>query len=197
MTPDLRALVHLLHLVAVLLMAAPFYMLIVVNERGRLGLPPNYNSDRYLENIIKNQPVRCYAFLAVVLITGLLLVGYGGYGWAALITDWAILLKEVALLVLLGLLSYVHFGIQPQIEALLSGLKAGEPLPEASRPRLVALRTRRKRLAAVCLFLVLAAFIMGVRVVAAYNIWLLLALLLLAILFAWRAFKAPVPYGWF
>ncbi|MBI2862050.1 MAG: hypothetical protein HYX89_04450 [Chloroflexi bacterium] len=197
MPSDLRAVILLLHLVAALFMAAPLYALIIVNERARFAVPPGYNTDRYMENIIKNQPVRCYAYLIVIAITGLLLTGYNGFGWGALVTNWAIVAKWVTLLILTALLSYVHFGIQPQIEAILADLGPNSPLPEAARPRLVAWRTRRKRLASICLFLVLTAFIMGVRVAWGYSVWLVIVLLALAALFAWRVFRAPIPYGWF
>ena len=69
MAPEIRVVVLLLHLVAMLFMAAPLYALITVNERARFAAPPNYNTDRYLENVIKNQPIRCYAYLAVILVT--------------------------------------------------------------------------------------------------------------------------------
>lgn len=53
MPTEARAVVLLLHLVAMLFMAAPLYALITVNERARFAVPPNYNTDRYLENVIK------------------------------------------------------------------------------------------------------------------------------------------------
>ncbi len=61
MPTELRAAMMLLHLIATLFMAAPLYALISVNERARFTVPPNYNTDRYLENLIKRQPIRCYA----------------------------------------------------------------------------------------------------------------------------------------
>ncbi len=73
MSAEIRAVLLLLHLVAMLFMAAPLYMLIIVNERARFNIPPGYNTDRYMENIIKKQPMRCYAYMAVILITGILL----------------------------------------------------------------------------------------------------------------------------
>ncbi|MBI4301882.1 MAG: hypothetical protein HY664_04695 [Chloroflexi bacterium] len=193
MSPEWRAIVLLVHLVGTLFMAAPLYMLVVVNERARFGVPIGYFTDRYMENIIKNQPPRCYAYLAAVLVSGLVLVN--DRGWDSL-TEWPLLIKVGAFIVLTGLLSYVHFGIQPRIEAILDGVKPDAPVPPEVRPQITALRIRRKRLAGLCLFLVLTAVIMGLRVMWTYNTALTLLFLAGAALFAWRAYKAPVPYGW-
>src|SRR3972149_4420602 len=144
---EAKAVVLLLHLVAMLFMAAPLYMLIIVNERARFAVPPGYNTDRYMENIIKRQPIRCYAYMAVILVTGILLTWARGWIW----TDWALIAKLVAFVVLAWLLSYVHFSIQPRIERIMAGCKPGEEVATKERPTLLAWRTRRKRLAGVCL----------------------------------------------
>ncbi|MBI2848207.1 MAG: hypothetical protein HYX83_03440, partial [Chloroflexi bacterium] len=52
MSPDVRTVVIIIHFIGVLLMAAPFYALVVVNERARFGGPPGYNTDRYMEQMI-------------------------------------------------------------------------------------------------------------------------------------------------
>jgi len=180
-----------------LFMAAPLYMLVIVNERARFAVPAGYNTDRYMENIIKNQPVRCYAYLGVIVVTGILLTWYGienkGLAW----TDWALIAKLVVTALLFFLLSYVHKGIQPQIEAILSKVKPGEELPASERPTLVRWRMRRKRLSATCLFLVLTAMIMGLRVTLSYAPWLVLVFVVAAALFAYRAYRVPVRMGWF
>lgn len=190
---EARVVVLLLHLIAMLFMAAPLYMLVIVNERARFAVPPGYNTDRYMENIIKGQPVRCYAYLAVILITGILLTWAKGWIW----TDWALIAKLLVFAILLGLLSYVHFGIQPRIEQILAGTNLGEQLPAEKRPTLLRWRLRRKRLSATCLFLVLIALIMGVRVTWGYAPWLVAVFMVAAALFAWRAYRRPVPWGWF
>jgi len=193
MSPEIRAVVLLLHLVAMLFMAAPLYALITVNERARFAVPPNYNTDRYLENVIKNQPIRCYAYLAVILVTGILLTWARGWIW----TDWALIAKLVAFTALVWLLSYVHFNIQPRIERILAGCNPGEEVPTEQRPTLLAWRMRRKRLAAICLFLVLTALIMGVRVTWGYAPWLAAVFMAAAALFAWRVYRKPMRFGWF
>ncbi len=193
MPEEARVTVLLLHLIAMLFMAAPLYMLIIVNERARFAVPPGYNTDRYMENIIKRQPIRCYAYMAVILVTGILLTWARGWIW----TDWALIAKLVTFAVLAGLLSYVHFNIQPRIESILAGCKPGEEVSAKDKPILLAWRTRRKRLAATCLFLVLTALIMGVRVTWGFAPWLVVVFLVIAALFAWRAYRRPVTWGWF
>ncbi len=193
MPEEARVTVLLLHLIAMLFMAAPLYMLIIVNERARFAVPPGYNTDRYMENIIKRQPIRCYAYMAVILVTGILLTWARGWIW----TDWALIAKLVTFAILAGLLSYVHFNIQPRIESILAGCKPGEEVSAKDKPILLAWRTRRKRLAATCLFLVLTALIMGVRVTWGFAPWLVVVFLVIAALFAWRAYRRRVTWVWF
>ncbi len=193
MPTEMRAAMMLLHLIATLFMAAPLYALLAVNERGRFTVPPNYNTDRYLENILKNQPIRCYAYLAVILITGVLLTWARGWIW----TDWALIIKLVAFAALASLLSYVHFTIQPHIESILTGWKPGEEVPADKKATFLNWRRRRKRLAGFCLFLVLTALIMGVRVTWGYAPWLAAVFTVAAALFAWRVYRTPVRLGWF
>jgi hypothetical protein len=191
---EVKAVVMLLHLVAMLFMAAPLYALLAVNERGRFAVPPNYNTDRYLENILKNQPLRCYAYLAVILITGVLLTWARGWIW----TDWALIVKLVVTAALTGLLSYVHFTIQPHIESILTGWNPGEEVPPEKKQLFLAWRGRRKRLAGICLFLVLTGLIMGIRVTFSYTPWYVVAVFVVAAaLFAWRVYRKPVRFGWF
>jgi hypothetical protein len=184
--------VLLFHLLAMLFMAAPLYALITVNERARFTVPPNYNTDRYLENVIKSQPIRCYAFLAMISVTGFLLIWHGGWDWA----DWALIIKLVAATAIGFLLSYVHFNIQPHVERILDKLKPGEEVSAEDRTTLTTWRSRRKRLAGVCLFLVLTGVIMGVRVTWGYAPWLAAVFMVAAALFAWRVYRTPMRFGW-
>jgi len=193
MSLEIRVVVLLFHLLAMMFMAAPLYALITVNERARFAVPPNYNTDRYLENVIKRQPIRCYAYLAVIAVTGILLTWAKGWIW----TDWALIAKLVATTAIGFLLSYVHNGIQPHIESILDKLKPGDEVSAEQRPTLLAWRGRRKRLAGICLFLVLTALIMGVRVTWGYAPWLAAVFTVAAALFAWRVYRNPVRFGWF
>ena len=193
MSPEVRVIVLLLHLVAMLFMAAPLYALITVNERARFTIPANYNTDRYLEDVIKRQPIRCYTYLAVITVTGILLTWDKGWIW----TDWALIAKLVASTAIGFLLSYVHFNIQPHIDSILDKYKPGEDVSAEDKPILSAWRGRRKRLAGVCLFMVLTATIMGVRVSWGYAPWLVAVFMVLAVVFSWRVYRNPVRLGWF
>ena len=192
-----RSIILVIHLVSTLFMAAPLYMLIIVNERARFGLPPGYNTDRYMENIIKGQPIRCYAYLAVILITGLLLVWITGLKWTSLFSDWTLAIKAGAFILLVSFLSYIHFGLQPKIETILSTIKPDGLLSEEMRPKLIALRMRRKKFSGLCLFLVLTSLLAGARLTFGLSPLVFLLLVCLSALFAWRAYKVPLPKGWF
>ncbi|MBI4295549.1 MAG: hypothetical protein HY667_00380 [Chloroflexi bacterium] len=198
MPDELRVIVLLLHLIAMVFMAAPLYALIAVNERARFTVPPGYNTDRYLENLIKYQTVRCYAYQAVIVATGIVLVWVraSGSDWAWW-ADWALITKVVAVAILVTLLSQIHFGIQPKIEAIVNKYKPSEEISPEDRPNLLAWRSRRKRRAPICLFLVLTALVMGVRVLFGYAPWLVAIFLVASAIFAWRAYKTPVRMGWF
>jgi len=183
-----------LHVLTVVFMAAPLYNLIVVNERVRFGKAPAA-VDRYFENLIRGNAIRCYVFQLTALATGILLIPIGGEAWQALFTNWVLLMKFLLLLVLAALLSWVTFGIQPRIDGLLSQVQ-GETIPAEIAQRITPLRGLRKRLAATCLFLVIVSVLLGLQVFSRFNPVVTVGLILLAALFAWRVYRTPIPYGW-
>lgn len=185
-----------LHVMAFVFMSVPLFNLIVVNERAALGLPFDYHADRYMENIIKRGAGRCFAFQGTVLISGILLLIAGPYGIELLWHNWVLLAKTLILFVLMGLLSYVHLGLQPKIEALMATVDPAGPAPDDMAARLKPHRVMRKRLATFCLFLVIASIILGLQVFARHGVVLTAALMGLAALFAWRVNKSLVPFGW-
>ena len=184
-----------LHILAVVFMAAPLYNLIVVNERLRFGKAP-YAVDRYFENLIKRNAARCFAFQSTALVTGILLILLTGLPISFLFTNWVLLAKLVLLLTLSILLSYVHFGIQPHIESLLEQVQA-EEIPSAIAEQLLPWRSRRKKLAGLCLFFVIVLILLGLQVFGQFNALLNGLLVLFAMLFSWRVYKSNIPYGWF
>jgi hypothetical protein len=52
-------------------MAWPFYALVAVNQRARLGSPLGDRADTYVENIIKNRVIPCFVFQVSVGVSGL------------------------------------------------------------------------------------------------------------------------------
>lgn len=149
-----------------------------------------------MENIIRRGATRCYVFQTSVLITGILLLIYGPLGITALWQNWVVMAKFLLLLLLMALLSYVHFGLQPQIEKRLAELNPDKPVPENFGAQLKPYRVRRMRLATFCLFVVITIIILGVQVYEAFNPLLTLGLIALAGLFSWRANKTLVRFGW-
>jgi len=116
-------------------------------------------------------------------------------GLSAILTEWVFAVKTLLLLLLIGLLTYVHLGIQSKIESLLTQVKV-ETIPEEIASKIRSLRLKRKRLAAFCLFIVLTAVILGLQVLVSFNPLLTFFFFFLIALFSWRAYRAPIPFGW-
>ncbi len=191
-----RAVLLVVHLLSTMLMAAPFYMLVIVNERALFGGPLDYRTDRYMENIIRHNAVRCFIFQGTMLASGLALTYVSGYGWGALLTLLSLVVKWVALLGLASLLSYIHFSLQPRIEALMGQVRPDSPVPAEVPPQITVLRKRRKKLSGICLFMVLTALVMGLKVTFNYNVYLAIGLIVVAGVYAWRVYRKPVRLGW-
>ncbi|MBI4481569.1 MAG: hypothetical protein HY652_01630 [Acidobacteria bacterium] len=190
---SLYDLVKFLHVLTVVFMAAPLYNLVVVNERARFG-KAHLQVDLYFENLIRGNAIRCYIFQLTALVTGVLLTGLQG-PWTLLFTNRVLLAKLLLLLVLTGLLSVVHFSLQPRIDGLLAQAE-GDAIPQAIAAQIGPLRLKRKRLAATCLFLVITTVLLGVQVFSRFAAWLTFVLVVLAALFAWRVYRSRIPYGW-
>lgn len=184
-----------LHIISFVFMSVPLFNLIVVNERAMMGGGFVYATDRYMENIIRRGATRCYVFQSSVLATGVLLLFFGDLGIAQLWQNWVLLAKALLLLVLMGSLSYVHFGLQPKIEHLMAEIDPENPAPEIAA-RLKPHRVRRKRLATFCLFLVISTIILGIQVYGTFSAQLNIGLIAAAAMFAWRANKTLIRFGW-
>jgi len=177
-------------------MSVPLFNLIVVNERAFFSSFFNYPVDRYMENIIKHGAYRCFVFQSSVLLTGVLLLVFGPLGIKTLWSNWIIIIKTILLFTLMGLLSYVHFKLQPKIEKLLANLGPDTPLPDSLFSDLKVHRARRKRMATLCLFIVITIIILGLQVYSTFNPVLTLGLIGLAGLFARRVSKTLIRFGW-
>ena len=193
---NLYELLKFLHIISFVFMSIPLFNLIVVNERAMMGGGFVYATDRYMENIIRRGAARCYVFQTSVLATGILLLTFGPLGIEALWQNWVILVKTLLLFLLMGLLSYVHFKLQPKIEALMAEVNPDEPAPENFAAELKPYRVRRKRLATFCLFVVVTTIIFGMQVYGTFSPLMTLGLIALAALFTWRANKTLVRFGW-
>ena len=185
-----------LHILSFVFMSIPLFNLIVVNERAAMGGGFVYATDRYMENIIRRGATRCFIFQASVLVTGLLLLLVGPLGMAALWQSGVVLTKTLLLVLLMGLLSYVHLGLQPKIEAYMATASPDGPAPANLAATLKPYRVRRKRLAAFCLFILITTIILGLQVYGRFAPSLNLTLIALAAVFSWRANKTLVRFGW-
>ena len=183
-----------LHILSVVFMSAPLYNLIVVNERVRFGKAP-FAVDRYFENIIRGASTRCYVYQLTALVTGVLLVTVGGFPLTYLLENRVLLAKVVLLFALMALLSVVHFRLQPAIDRILGGVE-GDMLPPEAAAQVLPLRTGRKRLAALCLFMVIAIVLLGLQVHGSYGVPLNALLFALAALFSFRVYRTPIRFGW-
>ncbi len=191
---ELIAVLKVLHIVTAVLMAWPAYALVAVNQRVSLGPPLGDRTVTYMENILKNRVVPCFVFQATALVTGLALVLLPGLGLGVLVTNWVLGLKLLLLLLISGLLSYVHFTLQPQIDDLFA--QADNPIPADIASRIGALRLRRKRLASICMFVVLTEVVLGAQVWPHFPLWLTALLIIAVAAFTWRTYKSVTPYGW-
>ena len=190
----LISVLKVIHIIGAILMAWPFYALVAVNQRIRLGPPLGDRTDTYMENTIKNRTVPCFVFQATALVTGLALVLLRGMGLDALLTNPMLGLKFLLLVLIATLLSYVYLNLQPQIDMLFA--QAGNPVPTDIAARIGALRLRRKRIASICMFVVLTISMLGVQVWAAFPLWLTAFMVAAIAAFTWRAYQSTIPYGW-
>ena len=194
---NLYEFLRFLHIMSFVFMAFPLFNLIVVNERAMMGSEFVYGIDRYMENIIRRGALRCYVFQTTVLVSGILLLIFGDLGIESLWRNWVVLVKTLLLFLLMGLLSYVHFGLQPKIETLMAQVDSDAPAPENISADLKPYRVRRKQLATFCLFTVITIIILGLQVYSTFSSLLTIGLIVLAALFAWRVNRSGVKIGWF
>ncbi len=185
-----------IHIVNTVLMAWPFYALVIVAQRVRLGPPLGDRADTYMENIIKNRTIPCFIFQATALITGLALVRAMGLGLDVFFTNWVLGLKFFLLVVIGAMLTFVHLNMQPKIDRLFAQAEGAENIPAEIASQIGVLRLRRKQFASVCMFIVFVEVILGVQAWVAFPLWLNAALVVVLALFTWRAYSSQMPYGW-
>ena len=187
---------RVVHLFTAILMAWPFYALVAVNQRIRLGAPLGDRTDLYMENIIKNRTIPCLIFQFTAGITGVALMLLRGYGLGSLITNPAVAIKAALLVFVICLLMYVDKVLQPKIDALFAEAGEGTVPPELAQ-RINPLRKLRARFALTCLFCVLIIALMAVQVWVLFPLWLNGVLFGAIIVFTWRTFTSYMAYGWF
>lgn len=186
---------RVIHLFTAIFMAWPFYALVAVKQRIRLGEPLGDRTDLYMENIIKNRTIPCLIFQFTAGITGIALMLLRGMPITALYTNYAVMFKVVLLTFVIGLLTYVHLNLQPKIDELFDQVGDGPMLPEIAQS-INPLRKLRARFALVCLFCVLIIALLAVQVWVAFPLWLNGVLVAAITAFTWRTFNSYMQYGW-
>lgn len=186
----------LLHITSAVFMAWPLYALITVNERPKVGASLGDKVDDFMESIIKKQAGRCYIFQITALITGLYLWSYGKFGFSLSAANLFMFGKLLGLLILMGLLSYVVFVVQPKIDTLFGLLKERAKNKEEITSKIIMLRVERKKFAATCLFVLLVIIIFAVQIREPLSLFINIILLSVAALFSVRVYKTNIPYGW-
>jgi hypothetical protein len=183
------------HVASAVLLAWPYYALAAVNQRALLGPPLGDRTDTYMENVIKSRTVPCFVFQATVLVSGIALMVLQGMGLGALIAEPLLGTKFVLLLLIAGLLTYVHLNLQPRIDAAFSEA-CEDSMPSELAKRIGAMRLRRKRIASICMFVVLTNVVLGVQVSAGLSVAVTVVLIVAVAVFTWRAFSSTTPFGW-
>jgi hypothetical protein len=191
---ELISFLKVVHIISAILMAWPFYALVAVNQRVRLGPPLGDRADIYVENIVKNRTIPCFVFQATVLVSGLALIVLRSQSLTLLLTNPILGLKFLLLGLIAGMLSYVHVNLQPRIDALFAN--AEPPILGDLASEIGSLRARRKRFASVCMFVVLTSAMLGMQVWVPFPLWLSGLLVVAFVLFTWRAYSSEIPYGW-
>lgn len=184
------------HVISFVFMCVLLFNLIIANERVMHGISFNYEADDHLENIIKNGFNWCYIFQAITLITGIFLLLLGNIGIQGLWNDWIVITKTIILIVLMGTVSYVHFKLQPKIEAFLAAISADDKVSGSVYLKLKPYRLLRKWITAFYLFLVISAIVLGIQVYAAFNPILTIILIGISGLFSLTADKILLRFGW-
>lgn len=186
-----------LHIVTAMLIAWPYYALAAVNQRVKLGPPLGDRADRYMENILKNRTTACFVFQFTILIGGFLLmwarVRGGQFDAGDFASNWVIIVKILILLLMMAMLSWIRFAVQPEVDRLFGDY--GE-LSDDARARIGALRLRRKRMSSGCMFMAFTAAMLGVQTYSRFPAWLTIILLALIALWAYRSYKSETTFGW-
>ncbi len=186
-----------LHIIAAMLMAWPYYALAAVNQRVTLGPPLGDRTDRFLENILKNRTTACYVFQLTILAGGFALIWSrvhdGNHDGNWYMTNKVIVAKIVILLLMAASLSVVRFIIQPEIDRLFGDY--GE-ISDEEKKRIMSLRVLRKRMSTGCMFLAFVAAMLGLQTYYRYPYWVTGVILAAIALWTWRSYKSTTTFGW-
>ncbi len=183
-----------IHAISAVLMAWPFYALVLTGERGKLG-PPLNRADNLQENIIRKQSHRCLVYQISLLITGIwiIMLKVDGALLHTFQTNLRMLAKLLLLILLVGMNIYMVFYLQRRIDENIALLPADPDVV----PLIAKYRGRRRWMAAICLWYVLMAVVLGVQAWASFGQTFIILAAVVAALFVIRAYLRLSPWGWF
>ncbi len=181
-----------LHAVSSLLMAWPYYGTIITGERVKLG-PPRDRADTYMENIIRQQSFRCMIFQVMMFITGALIIyiKMDGALIETLLTNLRLMGKVILVFLLVIMNIFMVFYLQPRIDKLIEA----NALNESETKRLGFLRTLRRMMAAMCLWYVLMAVILGVQAWTSFGLAFIIGSAIVSALFVLNTYFRLSPFG--
>ncbi|MDP6769740.1 MAG: hypothetical protein QF704_03480 [Anaerolineales bacterium] len=183
----------IVHAVAAIFMAWPFYALILTGERSKLE-PPFNIADDLQENIIRTQSYRCLVYQISLLISGIIIIilKTDGELLQTLQTNLRMLAKMLLIMLLVGMNIYMVFYLQERIDKNIHLL----PKNPSVAPLIAKYRGRRRWMAAVCLWYVLMAVILGVQAWVSFGQNFIIVSAVIAALFVLRAYQRLSPFGW-
>ena len=136
--------------------AAPFYNLRLVNQRGKHGQKVLYALDKTVEDTIQGTEPYCWAFIITLYATGFAfpVVYFAFHGQLAefsAVAFGAFILKHIFVLALVMFAFYVTFSVNPKIRTLFATFSPAADPREEDAKSFFALRARRKMVCKMCL----------------------------------------------
>lgn len=147
-------------LATIFCVAGPFYQLLWVRRRGKLGHPLIYPFDRVMESVLSLQPKLCFAFILVLILTGFAfpLIHYSFHGeWKDVSGLSLSVFWTKAILAFVGLSIVIHsvWILAPQIAKTFATFRPDKEPSDELLNRFWALRAKRKMLCQFCFILAL------------------------------------------
>jgi hypothetical protein len=147
-------------LASILCVAGPFYQLLWVRRRGKLGHPLIYPFDRVMESVLSLQPKLCFGFIIILILTGFAfpLIHYGFHGKLRDVSNLSLTVfyaKTVLAFIGLAIVTHSVFILAPQIAKTFATFTPDKQPPDEVLNRFWALRAKRKMLCQFCFILAL------------------------------------------
>ncbi|MCP4230030.1 MAG: hypothetical protein GY771_07760 [bacterium] len=135
--------------------AAPFYNLKLVNQRGKHGQKLYYELDKVVEDTIQGNEPYCWAFIILLYATGFAFpfvyyAFHGQFSEFSTIALVAFIVKHVFVFGIVAIAFYITFMVNPKIKALFATFKPDATPADGDASSFFALRATRKKLCKIC-----------------------------------------------